>query len=140
MKTNEYWFGAILLIVAAAALILVGFAYGQLHIGFILIIPVIYGSGPIAILSALLVFAAFLLFALSATRGMGTESVNAYTQPVEERRQGAGAEGRRRFGGVIFIGPIPIVFGSDRKISGYMLVAAIVILLLILVSFFLGVL
>lgn len=139
MKRNFYWYGALLLILAAAVLIAAGIAYGQLHIGFIVIIPVIYGTGPAAILAAVFVFAAFLLFALSAMRGMSGESTDYMQQVEEPGRDATDHRQRRRFGGVVFIGPIPIIFGSDRKIGGYMLVAAIVILILILVSFILGV-
>ncbi len=44
-------------------------------------------------------------------------------------------EEKSEFGGVIFIGPIPIVFGSSKRISKWMMIAAIVITI-ILVLFY----
>jgi len=46
-------------------------------------------------------------------------------------------KGRREIkgGGVIFIGPIPIIFGTDKKMIGVALVSALIILL-IAVSFY----
>ncbi|MBX8636439.1 MAG: DUF131 domain-containing protein [Thermoplasmata archaeon] len=44
------------------------------------------------------------------------------------------SHGGKKFGGVVFIGPIPIIFGSDRKITGYMIILAVIMAVLILVS------
>lgn len=140
MKRNIYRYVAMLLFIAAAVLIAAGVGLGQLHIGFILIIPVIYGSGPVAILAALFVFASFLLFAFSGMHGMEGEAPTYTQREFESTREETHSGRKGKFGGVIFIGPIPIIFGSDRKIGGYMVAAAIVILILILLSFLLGIL
>ncbi|MEM1626498.1 MAG: DUF131 domain-containing protein [Sulfolobaceae archaeon] len=34
-------------------------------------------------------------------------------------------------GGIIFIGPIPIIFGSDKEIAKWMLIIALVILIIL---------
>ncbi|QIW25023.1 DUF131 domain-containing protein [Sulfolobus sp. S-194] len=48
----------------------------------------------------------------------------------EENKQG---EQRSEYGGVIFIGPIPIVFGSNKKIAKTMLILGIIIFIILLV-------
>ncbi|BAB67350.1 MULTISPECIES: TIGR00304 family membrane protein [Sulfurisphaera] len=48
----------------------------------------------------------------------------------EENRQG---EQRSEYGGVIFIGPIPIVFGSNKKIAKTMLILGIIIFIIFLI-------
>ena len=40
-------------------------------------------------------------------------------------------------GGVIIIGPIPIVFGSSKKITGILLILAIILFLLTIIFFIL---
>jgi len=46
---------------------------------------------------------------------------------------GASREGATRWGGVVFIGPVPIAFGSTPRTTALMLAAAVVIGLLLLV-------
>ena len=43
--------------------------------------------------------------------------------------------GRTRGGGVIFIGPIPIVFGSDKGIAKWMIVVGVIIAVIMLLMF-----
>jgi len=47
-------------------------------------------------------------------------------------------KGRREIkgGGVIFIGPIPIIFGTDKKMIGVALVSALTILLIAVFFYF----
>lgn len=47
-----------------------------------------------------------------------------------ERAEG---EGKIEGGGIVFIGPIPIVFGSNRRVAKWMLIAAIVLAVLLVV-------
>jgi uncharacterized protein (TIGR00304 family) len=54
---------------------------------------------------------------------------------VSGRSQGQGEEQNRvRGGGVIMIGPIPIVFGTDAKWASIAMVLAIVLIVLVLLS------
>ncbi len=46
----------------------------------------------------------------------------------------AEASTRRKFGGVVMIGPIPVVFGSDRGITQWMIVLGFVLLILTIVA------
>ncbi|BFH72638.1 DUF131 domain-containing protein [Sulfurisphaera javensis] len=48
----------------------------------------------------------------------------------EENKQN---EERTEYGGVIFIGPIPIVFGSSKKIARVMLIIGVIIFVLFLI-------
>ncbi len=50
--------------------------------------------------------------------------------------KGAG-KGKVEGGGVIVIGPIPIVFGTSRRVTEFLLILAIILFLLALVFFFL---
>lgn len=46
---------------------------------------------------------------------------------VDQEGERAEGEGKIEGGGIIFIGPIPIVFGSNRRVAKWMLFAAIVL-------------
>jgi uncharacterized protein (TIGR00304 family) len=50
----------------------------------------------------------------------------------------AGNGGSTSFGGVVVIGPIPIVFGTDRTAVLIAVIAAIVLMLAVLASLFTG--
>ncbi len=124
------------MLVAAAAVIVVGVGLGELHFGLLLFIPVVYGSGLAAGIAALLIFAAFILFAVSFGR-TAEEHAGPESTYSGDRREAATAV-RKGVGGVIFIGPIPIIFGSDRKIAGYMMILAVVILVLLVIALLAG--
>lgn len=41
--------------------------------------------------------------------------------------------GKTRGGGILFIGPIPIIFGSDRESVGVLIILAIILMAIVLV-------
>ncbi|BBG25373.1 TIGR00304 family membrane protein [Sulfuracidifex tepidarius] len=55
------------------------------------------------------------------------KGVKKSTTRENSEREEEEQERKSEFGGVIFIGPIPIVFGSSKRISKWMIVAAIII-------------
>jgi len=50
-----------------------------------------------------------------------------------EEKEEEGKEQKTEYGGVIFIGPIPIVFGSNKKIAKTMLIIGIVIFAILMI-------
>ncbi len=77
----------------------------------------------------LIIAGSFLLilgFLLVAFGMMGKES----EEPDEERPAGTGKETRVKGGGVILIGPVPLVFGTDKRYALLMMILAIVLMLL----------
>jgi len=74
----------------------------------------------------LLVFFDILITAFRAIRRSGGES--------EEGRE---EKERTEAGGVIFIGPIPIIFGTSRRIEKWMMIVALIITLILVVLFLL---
>lgn len=90
-----------LVIAAGAALMAYAALEGELSFALVLIVPVLYSSGPLAAVAVLMVFAGaalvFLSFFLAAVRA-GAERA---------------PEGRRNmWGAVVLIGPVPIIIGS----------------------------
>jgi uncharacterized protein (TIGR00304 family) len=110
------WLGPAVLGIGLAILAL-AVGRGEARVYLVVIVPVVAGTGPLGFLGIVLVFVGFFLtFLLWSTR---TEARSL------EKLAGAGpAEGppaTRRWGGVAFLGPIPLVFGSDPRMTRMML-------------------
>jgi len=116
----------VLVFVAGVACIVVAAASGNAEVQLLVIFPLVSGSGWLFILGIVLIIASFILgFVLAAS------SMEEPPSPVEtpsQRKTGT----QKRYGGVVIIGPVPIIFGSDRKMAFLMLVVAIVIIAVIL--------
>ena len=112
------------LLAAGVALLVVGALRGEVRGGLLFIIPFVYGEGPLAALGALALMAGLLL--TFAARFAGAARVGpsrgAAAIPAGERRV--------RHGGVLFIGPLPVVWGSDSRMAKW--AAALGLLLLVL--------
>ncbi|MDI6916965.1 MAG: DUF131 domain-containing protein [Thermoplasmatales archaeon] len=93
--------------------------FGKGKIGLFLLIPVFYGTDVFAFLGFLCIVASMFLIFYSMTQTLGAEE--EYAIPVKQERKIKG-------GGVVFIGPIPIVFGSDMKTAIIMLILGIAFL------------
>ena len=133
---------SILMVVAGIALIVWAGLRGEAEFYLVLIIPVISGSGGVFAAGVLLlIFGVMLLFFALSLR-----SVERYPEQTPQARSPARAPrtdeppsgGGTQWGGVVFIGPIPITFGSGPRMGRLMVVAAIIMALLML-AFFLGI-
>lgn len=106
---------------------------GEASLFLIVIIPVVVGTGPLALLGILLVFVGFFLtFFLWNAGGPMPPGI-----PVEVREPVTpeippGRPPSRRWGGVVFLGPIPLVFGSDPQMTRLMLVLGVILSLALL--------
>jgi len=130
--------------VAAIALIALGAAllaytvYKGEGTGYIfVIIPIFQSSSPWAFGGMLSLFAGIFLLLFSFTTPVPlepTQSTPATTQTTAEPGRAAPTAGKK-FGGVVFLGPIPIVFGSDKKVAKWMLLLAIVLVILLIIAF-----
>jgi uncharacterized protein (TIGR00304 family) len=107
---------ALACLIGGVALLAYGVSVGQGQVYLVFIVPVFTGSGPIP-------FAGLARMPLAALEG-----------PASAPQTSAPA---KRFGGVVFLGPFPIVFGSDVTMSKYMLVLAVAMTVLLLAFFFL---
>src|SRR2546422_10011278 len=88
-------------------------ARGEANVNLVLVIPVIVGTGPLAFLGVFLVFAGFLLtFVLWPSR-LDAEPGDRDALPGSP--QGAPPARRRR--GLLFLGPIPVIFGCYPRMT-----------------------
>ena len=119
---------ALLLFASAIILMIVSVASGEGQVGLFLIFPFIVAWGPMAVVGSVLLFLAIVSFLIGFLRSGEVVLKNAGgADPV--------AKTGRKFGGVVMIGPIPIVFGSDRKIANWMLLAGVVLFTLMAIIY-----
>lgn len=124
------WLG-ISAVVAGAILFVYGIYLDEVVVALVVIFPVLISDGAIGAAAMLLLVLGIMALVLSYFFVDGGE-----VGPSD--RPGAlddGEERKMEFGGVVLIGPVPIIFGSDRRTALIaaglaIMVLAIVILLL----------
>lgn len=131
--------GPALFILGLAALV-VAFLQNQATLSLFIIFPVITATGGWAILGILLMVAGFFLFFITWPAGMVSAAPPGYearsapsTIPSAPPYPAQTPAPRRRWGGVVFVGPIPVVFGSDQKVTQWMLVLGLVLFVALVV-------
>lgn len=129
--------GPMLFLVGLAALV-VAFFENQATLSLFVIFPVVSATGAWAVLGILLMIAGFFLFFF--TWPVGAEPPPARgpeprASPATDLPSGTAsdAQAQRRWGGVVFLGPVPVVFGSDPKVTRWMLILGFVLFAALLV-------
>ncbi len=109
---------------------------GQVYLVFVF--PVIVISGPLSLLGTLLIFLSLFLAFLSLASFIpsrlfpGLEGAQEPSIPEEPPFR---KERRKEWGGFLLLGPIPVVFGSNVKITTAMLILAIVLTVTLVILF-----
>jgi uncharacterized protein (TIGR00304 family) len=134
------WLGPIVFVLGIAA-VAYGLSQGQGNLSLFLIFPVVTATGIWSAVGIGLILVGFIatFFVLPAVRAdvpMSTAQATSETRATTEAREPA-PQASRRWGGVVFLGPIPIVFGSDAKVVRWMLVAGLLLFIgLVLLTLF----
>ncbi|MHC1679666.1 MAG: DUF131 domain-containing protein [Methanomassiliicoccales archaeon] len=118
MRREWHWALALALLLCSAALGWMAWERGQVELYLFLIFPVLKANGAIGAAALLLAFASLMVIIYSIWTGV--------------RGEGPGPVGRSSVAGVIMIGPIPIVLGSDRRTTIIALVMSLVVLMIII--------
>jgi len=122
---RKWLLASLLLFVSGVALIIASVSNGEGQVGLFLIFPFIVTQGWTGAAGSLLLFLAI----ISVFIGLWTSATQYPGQaPVETGSPMPAALTKKNYGGVVLIGPIPIVFGSDEKIAKSMLIIAVAIL------------
>ncbi len=119
------------LLVAGVVATVLGVLNGDIQVGLALFfIPYLQSSTWLGAVAILLIFAGILVLILDAIRSVNDQDV--YVGEGTEKGSEVGA--RTEMGGVVLIGPIPIVFGTSNRAALLALVAAaLLVMALVLV-------
>jgi len=109
---------SIAIFIAGIAFIFASFLIGEARAGLFIIFPFIYGTGIFMFIGIILILIAMLVFAFS----FPSEFIHEGEYEIKEKK-----------GGIILIGPIPIIITGDRKLA-----LLLVIISIIFISFFLA--
>ncbi len=117
--------GGVVLIAAAVAA-------GEAEVSLLVVFPVFSGSSPLFLLGTLLIVMSFIVGFLMLALGQ-MQAGGAGNWPIDGAREtGAPVSTKKGFGGVVLVGPVPIAFGSDRRIALIMLIVGIVLAIVFL--------
>ncbi|MDD1770245.1 MAG: DUF131 domain-containing protein [Methanomassiliicoccales archaeon] len=121
---------ALLLLLVGAVGIVSGILAGEIQVGLLFfVIPYLYGGTALGALSILaVVIGVVLLFVDAARRSVPEVSSPAPLVDGEPSR-------KTKWGGVVIVGPIPIIFGSTPRLALVALVIAAAILTALLLLF-----
>lgn len=111
MERRAGWVAFTAMVAATVVLGAVAIDNGQLDLFWFLIVPVLRTDGTWGVSAMLMALGAFIMLMVNL-------------------RQGIGIEGGQKMsgGGVLFIGPIPIVFGTDRRSTVLVLLITVAVL------------
>lgn len=138
----RYLIAGIILILGAILMLALGIMRGEGGAGVIVIFPFFYGTGILSFVAVLLLLGAMFLFfyhfALksseipyevlksSADNLESTKMNEIEMKDIKRERKVSG-------GGVILVGPIPIIFGTSPRIAKNLTIFAIVLMLLAII-------
>lgn len=131
---------ALVLVVAGLSLLSYGLPAegGQLY--FVLVFPVFVLQGPLTAAGAFLLFFGGFLGFLSLLwaipeRLLGSAGLSPPAGEPRPRERAEPPRVEKKLGGILLLGPLPIVFGSDARITTAMVVLALALTVLLLVLF-----
>ena len=99
---------------------------GTIKFYLVVIVPVLASDNALGALPLLIIFAGIVLMAIGPV--FGDDYPDAKEGTITENVNSRPDLGRVKMGGVVLIGPIPIVFGSDRKMA--LIAAAVAVMVL----------
>ncbi len=127
---NKYHFFSIVFFIGAIIFFIIGFLQGDVEGGLFIIFPFISGSGIFALIGIIFIFLAIIFYIF------GFVGFNqGYKKYPYEKEESIEKKRSVKGGGVVLIGPIPIVFGSSWKIAVILMVLAIIIIIVSLFAF-----
>lgn len=122
---NKYHLFSLICLIIGIVFFAVGVFSGDVETGFVVVFPFIAGSGIYALLGFVFVFVAILLFMFGFTSTVESNDFKVDYDGYQSSRKTS-----IKGGGVVLIGPIPIVFGSNWKIAVILMILSICIIII----------
>ena len=124
---NKFHLLSMIFFILGFGLILMAISSGEVKGGFFVVFPFLVGTGIYASLGILLIFLAFVMLIFGILESFKGEDFEIEPTEMPEKK----VEG----GGVVLIGPFPIVFGTNSRIALILIVLAITLIFLFLVIY-----
>jgi uncharacterized protein (TIGR00304 family) len=129
---NKYHFLSLFFFILGIVFLIIGVLSGNIEVGFFIFFPFLIGTGLHAFFGFIFVFLGVILYISGFFSKISLFHEDSGSGIIDstysDRKKSV------KGGGVVLIGPIPIVFGSNWKITVVMIVLTII---LVLISFFL---
>lgn len=140
---NNYQKLAILSFVSAIVFLIISSIRGEGKSGLFIIFPFFYGEGIFALLGIIFLIISFFLFFF----GFIYKFENFVFETKKEKptkdeyrvifkEEKIKTDTKTNYGGVVLIGPIPIIFGKDVKLTIILVILAIVLILIVWFLFY----
>ncbi|MGQ0798345.1 MAG: TIGR00304 family membrane protein [Methanobacteriota archaeon] len=120
------------LFAAGIVVVTVAVARGEASLLVVLVVPVVQATGGLGALGILLLVVGFVASFFALSFRTEPEADNVRTAAPSEAVPPPAATRARRWGGVVFLGPVPIVFGSDARMTRAMLLLGLVLFVALL--------
>jgi uncharacterized protein (TIGR00304 family) len=127
---NKFHFFSLFCLIFGLVFFYIGFLSGEVETGFFIIFPFISGSGIYAFLGFILIVIAIFLFMFSFASFNKIDEFQNDNYELKPKKKTS-----IKGGGIILIGPIPIVFGSNWKIAAFLMIIALIIILVYFILF-----
>ena len=115
---------------AGLALVATAVATGEADVSLFIVFPVFSGSSLVFLLGILLIILSFIVgFVLMAT---DIERSEERTGAASDAMSSGEPRSRTEYGGVVLIGPIPIAFGSNKRVALIMLVVGVILAIVVI--------
>jgi uncharacterized protein (TIGR00304 family) len=125
---NKFHFLSLISLVLGIVFLFIGILSGDVEGCIFFIMPYISGSGIFGFFGFVFIIGSIFLFLFGLTNFIEKEVYESEDSEFKPRKKKS-----IKAGGVVLIGPIPIIFGSSWKIA---LISIILAIILIFVSFF----
>ncbi len=136
-----YW--GIFFIILGILIFAISIYQGEGGFALFLIFPVLYSTGVLGLAAIVVIFIGFFLIFISPFHEISRTEYRTYpkseeykTYPVERKTEKE-VRMEKHYGGVILVGPIPVIFGSNKNMAIISILAAILILVAVAVIFIL---
>jgi uncharacterized protein (TIGR00304 family) len=119
---NRFHLFSIIFVILGIISFVFGIYFGEVKTGIFIIFPYLIGSGISAFLGFIFLFLAVIIFLFGI---VSNYNISSNQDDGIEPKKKTSVKG----GGVVLIGPIPIIFGSNWKITLVMIILAIVLII-----------
>jgi len=123
---NKFHFLSLVCFIIGIVFFILGFLQGDVQTGIFVVFPFLVGSGIYAFAGVIFIFIAALFFIFGFSTRIESDELSLdqeNSQPIKKTSV--------KGGGVVLIGPIPIIFGSNWKIAVFLIILAIILILVV---------